>query len=86
MKPIFNIFLVSAILITACSAPSEKEASTETETLTAAAADSLIYPNEKHFKNMRQLTFGGDNAEAYWSSDDTKLVMQSSNAGWPATC
>ena len=29
----------------------------------------LNYPQEKHFKNMRQLTFGGDNAEAYFSSD-----------------
>ena len=24
--------------------------------------DSLIYPEEKHFKNIRQVTFGGDNA------------------------
>ena len=28
---------------------------------------TLTYPSEKHITNVRQLTFGGDNAEAYWS-------------------
>jgi TolB protein len=32
-------------------------------------ADTLLYPEEKHFRNMQQLTFGGDNAEAYFSYD-----------------
>lgn len=35
---------------------------------------------------MRQLTFGGDNAEAYWSFDDTKLVMQSNYDAWGLEC
>ncbi|MFM8914032.1 MAG: hypothetical protein ACKOE6_14135 [Flammeovirgaceae bacterium] len=30
----------------------------------AAPQDSIHYSREKHFKNVRQLTFGGDNAEA----------------------
>lgn len=34
------------------------------------------YQNEKHFSEIRQLTFQGDNAEAYWSHDDRKLVFQ----------
>lgn len=34
-------------------------------------------PGEKYFKNVRQLTFGGDNAEAYWSWDSSKLIFQS---------
>ncbi len=46
----------------------------------------LVYPNEKHFKNVRQITFGGDNAEAYWSFDNTKLVFQSKNKNWGAEC
>jgi TolB protein len=33
-------------------------------------------PGEKHLRNVRQLTFGGENAEAYWSFDGTKLVFQ----------
>lgn len=39
-------------------------------------ADTLRLPEEKHFRNMRQLTFGGDNAEAYWSFDGKALVFQ----------
>ena len=39
-------------------------------------ADSLLYPEETHFKNIQQLTFGGDNAEAYWSFDGKYLVFQ----------
>jgi len=31
--------------------------------------DSLALPNEKHLRNLKQLTFGGENAEAYFSSD-----------------
>jgi TolB protein len=32
---------------------------------------------EKHLKNIRQLTFGGQNAEVYFSFDGNKLVFQS---------
>ncbi len=39
-------------------------------------SDTIHYPNEVHFKNVRQLTFGGDNAEAYWSYDGKMLVFQ----------
>lgn len=84
MKNLFNLFLVSAILFTACTAP-QKDENTEEETADSTASD-LSYPQEKHFKNMRQLTFGGDNAEAYWSFDDTKLVMQSNNKAWGLEC
>jgi Tol biopolymer transport system component len=46
----------------------------------------LSYPQEKHLKNVRQLTKNGDNAEAYWSFDDTKLVFQARNEEWGAEC
>jgi len=48
--------------------------------------DSLLYEKEVHFKNLRQLTFGGDNAEAYWSFDDKQLVFQSNNKDWDVEC
>lgn len=53
---------------------------------TAGASTSLIYPEEKHFKNLRQLTFGGDNAEAYWSFDSQKLSFQSNFKEWGVEC
>lgn len=37
----------------------------------------LALPQEKHLRNIRQLTFGGQNAEAYFSSDGRKLIFQS---------
>ena len=85
MKTLVNLTLAGALLITACSAPTNKEENTES-VAEESAAINLVYPNEKHFKNVRQLTFGGDNAEAYWNSDNTKLVMQSSFTGWGLEC
>ena len=41
------------------------------------SANELIHKNEKHFKNLKQLTFSGENAEAYFSSDSNKLIFQS---------
>lgn len=42
----------------------------------SSSPDTLQYPEEKHFKNLRQLTFGGDNAEAYFSFDGRYIVFQ----------
>lgn len=53
---------------------------------TEAQNNPLIYPEEKHFKSIRQVTFGGDNAEAYWSFDDKKLVFQSNYKEWGVGC
>jgi TolB protein len=41
--------------------------------------DTLHYPDEKHFKNVQQLTFGGDNAEAYFSFDGKWIIFQRTN-------
>lgn len=43
------------------------------------SGDTLLYPDETHFKNIQQLTFGGDNAEAYWSFDSKYIVFQRTN-------
>ncbi len=40
--------------------------------------DSLNLSLEKHLKNISQLTFGGENAECYFSFDGTKFSFQSS--------
>lgn len=42
----------------------------------AQSAD-LAVEGERHLKNIRQLTFSGENAEAYFSPDGKKLVFQS---------
>ncbi|MFQ5915894.1 MAG: TolB family protein [Nitrospinota bacterium] len=42
-----------------------------------AASGPLVFPAERHLRNVRQLTFGGENAEAYFSSDGKQLIFQS---------
>jgi TolB protein len=56
-------------------------------TTSAVGAGSKPAPiPEKHLKNIRQLTFGGDNAEAYWSPNSKSLTFQSNNAKWGLSC
>jgi Tol biopolymer transport system component len=44
----------------------------------AAAAPAIgPFPGERHLRNIRQLTFGGENAEGYFSPDGRWLVFQS---------
>jgi Tol biopolymer transport system component len=38
---------------------------------------------ERHLQNLRQLTFGGENAEAYFSFDGAQLIFQSTGGGYP---
>jgi TolB protein len=44
------------------------------------------FAQEKHLKNIQQLTYGGDNAEAYFSFDGKNLAFQSNNQAWDLKC
>jgi len=48
-------------------------------TVTAAPAPGPDgrFPGESHLAALKQLTFGGQNAEAYFSGDDARLIFQS---------
>ena len=46
----------------------------------------IHYYQEKHLQNIKQLTFGGDNAEAYFSFDNTRLVFQLKNPNIGIDC
>ena len=51
--------------------------------LSAKAHDAPVKPapgEEKHLANIRQLTRGGDNAEAYFSASGKQLIFQSTRA------
>ncbi len=43
--------------------------------------DNLLVKGEKHLKNIRQLSNGGENAEAYFSFDGKQLIFQSKRDG-----
>ena len=49
-------------------------------------AGMVHYPQEKHLSNVKQLTSGGDNAEAYFSFDNSMITFQVTNPAWNAEC
>ena len=74
-----------ALAVVACK--SNKKENTDAKSgETRKWEGELIYPGEKHFKSIKQITFGGDNAEAYWSFDDQQLIFQSNNKEWGVEC
>ncbi|PHI19982.1 hypothetical protein CEQ90_10415 [Lewinellaceae bacterium SD302] len=75
-----------ALAMTACGSDSGTATLKPEKTETETPVDTLRYSAESHLENLRQLTFGGDNAEAYFSFDDRKLVFQASNDAWGAEC
>ena len=46
-----------------------------------AQTNNLLLPDEKHLRNIKQLTFGGENAEAYFSADGKQLIFQATREG-----
>src|ERR1700680_4480830 len=75
VRPVLSLLLItaSASLATYSQAPSSVYPNSE----------SLTVPGEKHLGNVRQLTFGGTNAEAYFSEDNKSLIFMHSGAGVP---
>lgn len=83
-----RIKLLALVALAFACGPKAVETTEEITTSTHTALDSLLLSeNEMKFlKNVKQLTFGGNNAEAYWSFDDSKLVFQSDYADWGNEC
>src|ERR671931_316510 len=69
-----------ALAVSACSAAGRQPAPNESRAVAAAAPVSAV-PGERHLRNIRQLTFGGENAEAYFSHDGKRLIFQSTRNG-----
>jgi TolB protein len=66
-------------LLTACvpDHPPAAEARERPVAFAVAAGQPFAAdPRETHLQNLRQLTFDGENAEAYWSFDGTRLSFQ----------
>ena len=69
-----------SLLLVGCPPP-KKDASPPPTTKKGAAPLGQIMPGEIHFADMKQITYGGENAEAYWSYDGTQLVFQARPTG-----
>lgn len=83
-----NLFLSVLIIFSACNSLPENKETDESKSrhTTEMEQDVIHYPQEKHLKNVRQLTFGGDNAEAYFSFDNTMITFQSNYDEWGLAC
>jgi Tol biopolymer transport system component len=72
------VLAASASLISC--APEAPQAPAEPVNLAGEGAQ-LRMPDEVHLKNVRQLTVGGENAEAYWAFDGSMLIYQAKKPG-----
>ena len=82
-----TLLLSISILLSSCTCRTSAPGNTTQEEATApGASDSILYPGERHLTNIRQLTFGGDNAEAYFSFDNTMITFQANNPAWGVQC
>lgn len=80
---LFQVFVFALLPAVACSdsaqdgagSGGDPEATHETGE-PGNDSDALTDPREVHLTNVRQLTFDGQNAEAYFSFDGSKLVFQ----------
>jgi Tol biopolymer transport system component len=70
MKQLFAVFLIATALLFASRSK-----------IVSSQGSELALPQEKHLRNIKQLTFGGENAEAYFSADGKKLIFQSTRDG-----
>ena len=82
-----NILFLCLVVLAACQNNSQQtEESANEETSDSQMVDTLKYEKERHIQNLRQLTFGGDNAEAYFSFDNKSLIFQATNSKWDIAC
>ena len=77
-----SLFFAAALAAFACQ-PSGETADGESG---ATWESKIHYDQEVHLDNVRQLTDGGDNAEAYFSFDGTMLTFQSNAEKWGNEC
>ena len=73
-KRIIRTAIIPVLMGTACLFACT--AQEETDSTVAEENPSLRHADEVHLANLRQLTWGGQNAEAYFSSDGTQLIFQ----------
>lgn len=84
VKPIV-LFVSFVFLLWGCSSetPQKEEGG---ELPWTPNANEQIHEDEQHFKSLHQMTFGGSNAEAYFSFDNSQLVYQAKNEAWDVKC
>ena len=78
MKGVFC--LLSSFVLGACCPPEAAKQPAPPVVNIKPEVKDLALPDEVHLKNLHQLTFGGDNAEAYWAFGGDRLILQTNHA------
>src|SRR5688500_10920434 len=75
--------LMTLLALTALTACASGTSNDEGEPIPAATPPKMgaASQGETHFKSIRQITFGGENAEAYFSQDGNWITLQSTRDG-----
>ncbi len=71
MRTSLHLLALALVGVVACARPASS----------IPPASIAAEPGERHLRNLRQLTNGGENAEAYFSADGRRLVFQSTRDG-----
>lgn len=78
-------FTFTLLTVLACHAQEQKQPfGSQPKKINDKANSGLT--DEPHLKNIRQLTYGGDNAEAYFSPNGKFVSFQSNNKAWGVKC
>ena len=71
-----SVIIATALAVSACMVGGYPQPATSATSRAVAARE-----NETHFRALSQITFGGENAEAYFSHDGKWLTLQSTREG-----
>ncbi len=83
LRPTLRVILLAVVaavplaVALALLRPAPAGAQSTTPGASSGTARDLVDPRETRFGEMRQFTFQGENAEAYWSFDGSRLIYQS---------
>ncbi|MDT5262720.1 MAG: hypothetical protein QOC61_1724 [Acidobacteriota bacterium] len=86
MKLLFRLLIPFAVCVPLVASLALSQAKTgggiqANQNQTQGTQSAVELPSEKHLRHVRQLTFGGENAEAYFSGDGQQLIFQSKRDG-----
>lgn len=77
----FVVLTFSSFVLACGSLESELGVFNYQPSFNSLLGDDLALPEEKRLKNIKQLSFEGENAEAYFSFDGKQLIFQSKRDG-----
>ena len=83
---IFTAIFAFVFILSSCDNANQSSQNQKHGDIDKQPDTTVHYPQEKHLANILQLTDGGDNAEAYFSFDNSMIVFQAKVPDWGSKC